>query len=505
MENNVEKNKQILIDAVKRIGKSRLPFDEKDINTLANSKSFDFVDYLKKMIILNRSIDSDVKMEIETDLTNEYKSMIQEISDIEDEGNDLSKNKRYNNIKSKTDSGLSFFLMQGYFQTKTLNKITKQNPDIEYKLDNEIERRSRRSMYYKTDKNRAVCNSIVNTFRDEFPKAKSIGLNKSTLFMDNEGQSGSKIAAKSIAMLCENGVLSTLVDKITNRIDNFNKKFKIPESISNNNIFSNTKNIMAIAASAVVVAFFGNEGLELMSTPMPPIADLGIREVIQVFASVEIPEMTSNIIPEISNHLGTASDIQEIRGVDLSALNMADAAVVVSEQDKDILNFLSEKENIQVIVEQGKTLTDIAKEQLTDPSDKNIQNFISAVSEYNDIDNPNFIIENSNVDIPPADFLETFKSNIFEITATNKKEILEQMKNVNIEYGETQSTLVEKLTEGMKDSGILKPSQLTSFKTELLDSIPVDLKAFDENVSKTIKSVVENFEKLQNKSQFKMK
>lgn len=503
MDNQIEKNRQILIDAVKKIGKSRLPFDVEDIDKLSNSKSFDFVDYLKKMVILNRSIDSDTNLKIETDLTKEYNLLLEERATLEEEGNDLSKNKRYQNIKAKTETGLSFFLLQGYFNPKTLNKITKENPEVEYKLDMEIDRRSRKSTYYKNDKDRAICNSIVNVFRDEFPKAKSIGINRTTLCLDEKGQSGSKIAAKSIGMLCESGILSNLVTKMSNRIDSFNERFKIPEKVSNNKFFKGAKNIMAIAASAAIVAILGNEGFEIMNNaPMIPIADLGVRETLEVLASVDIPETAKNVV-DFAKEI--PSDIVQVSGVDVNALNITDKGTAISKEDIEILDFMTEKDNIGVVIEKGMTLIDLAKEQLTNPSNEEIHQFVSAVSEYNDIDNPNLIIENVSIEIPHTDYINEFTNNTFEIISTNKKEILEEMKNVTINYGETQSELIEKLSSAMKDNNILNNSQLTSFKNDLKEAIPTDLKAFDENVTESIKEIVEKVEKLQNKSQFKIR
>lgn len=504
MDNTVEKNRKLLEDAIKRIGKSRLPFEEKDIQQLAESKSFDFVDYLKKTIVLNRYLDEDDKLNLETEFANEYNENLKEIAKLENNNEDLSKNKRYNRLKNKTDHGLSFFMLQSYFDPKTLNKVAKNNEDIEYAVDMAIDRSARKSLHWKEDRERAISNATVNVFRKEFPKAQTLGINRNTLCLDTEGQTGSKIAAKSIGMMCEKGVFSSLISKMTNRIDNFNKSFNVPESLSNSKIFKGAKNVFAIAASAAVVAFLGHEALEVMSTPMPPIADLNVKEAIEVFASVDIPETAKNVV-DLTKDI--APDMLNVQGVDIDSLQGTQEIAAVAkevQENSDISDFIMEKENLRVTLESGQTIIEVAKQQLGDNANHNeVMNLVAAISDYNDLDTPNMVLEGANIEIPPVEFLNEYENNLFEITAINKKEILEQMKNIEIGAGETQSELIEKLSVAMKDNNILNASQLSDFKESLKEVIPVDLKAYDTEVGEKIKTLVEGVEKLQNKSQFK--
>lgn len=492
-------NRTLLMDTIKKVGSKRLSFDEKDIEMLSNSKSFNLVDYLKKMVVLNRVTDIDSQLSIESDLTQEYNDFLVERNEIEENGVDLEKNKRYQNIKAKTDYGLPFYLMQGYFQPKTLNKISKQNPKIVYKLDNEIERRAKRSRYFKTDPERATANATVNVFRDEFPKADTQGLSKATLTMNNSGMTVSKVAAKTINSLCENGILSGLVNKLTDRIGAFTKKIGVK---SDNKWIEGTKNVMKYAASAAAVAILGNEAIDLISTPMPPLAEFGVMETLEVLAGVDVSH-SKELIP---NDLSTLSnDVMNVKGINLESLNIAANGISdISQEDQSILDIIVDKQEV-VQMAKDMTLEGLASEHLSNPTIEEIQHFVSAVSEYNDIDNPNVILDNEDILIPTKEFTDSFVSNTFEITATNKKEIFEQMKDVTINYGETQSQLVEKLSEGLRDIGGYKAQQITAFQSELKEVIPVDLKAFDTSVTENIKDVVDKFEKLTNKSSLKFR
>lgn len=499
-------NRTLLMDAIKKVGTKRLAFEEKDIEMLSKSKSFDFVDYLKKMVVLNRVTDMDTQLSIEADLTNEYKGLMVERNEFEESDSNLEGNKRYQNIKAKTDYGLPFYIMQGYFQPKTLNKISKQNPKIVYKLDNEIERRAKRSRYFKNDKKRAFANATVNVFRDEFPKADTQGLSKATLAMDNSGISVSKVAAKTINSLCSNGILSGLVSKLSNRIDSFVEKIKPKED---NKLFNGFKNVAKFAASAAAIGIIGHEAMEIINTPMPPLADLGAREILDSFVSLDMSGL-KEMLPATEV---LANDLSNVQNVDADTVKVVTENVIetgtqlannITQEDQDILDFIVNKQDV-VTAAKDLTLEGLAQQHLENPTAEQVQQFVSAVSEFNDIDNPNIILENEVINIPAKDFIESYQPNTFEITATNKKEILEQMKDVTINYGETQSQLIEKLSQGLKDIGGFKAQQIASFKADLKEAIPVDLKAFDTNVSDNIKDVVEKFEKLANKSQFKLR
>lgn len=501
-EYNIEKNREILKDAIKKLGKKRLPFEEKEIDALAASKTFDLVDYLKKVMIADDVLSMDKDLNIEYKMKDEYEELLKERIDLEDLNDNLSNNKRYKNIKSKTDYGFSFYAMQSFLTPKKLNEIAKNNPEVEYKYDNEIDRRSRLSSFFKKDRKRAVANATVNLFREKFPKSKNT-LTTNTLCLDSDGMTVSKIAAKTIGHLCEKGVLSDFVLKVSTRLDMFGEQTGLKNITGN--IFKHAGNAMKYAASAAVVAFVGAEALDMLSTPMPPIADLGIKETLELFAAVD----TSGL-HEIKDTL-LNNDVMQVKPINVEALNVGLDGVALpvdsTPSDDAIMNFIKDHQSVSThMTIKGDTLTNIATEHLgANATDSEVNKFVAAMSEFNDIENPNMILENQDIQIPTNEFVDNFEVQTFEIDYSNKKEILNQMKDVTIHYGETKSELVEKLVEGARESGSFKAQQIDSFKETLNDIIPTDLKAFDETVSESIKNSVTDLEKLVNKSRLRLR
>lgn len=505
-EYSVEKNREILKGAISKLGKKRMPFKEDEIDKLAESKTFNLIDYMKKIMISNEVLDIDKDLNIEFEMKEEYEALLKERVKLEESENDLTKNKRYNNIKAKTDYGFSFYAMQSHFTPKKLNEIARNNPEVEYKIENEIDRRSRRSRHFKEDRQRAEANATVNMFREKFPKAKD-SLTTNTLCLDSEGMTVSNVAAKTINNLCEKGVLSDFVLKVSTRVDMFSEMTGLKNVVGN--VFKQAGNMMKYAASAAMVAFVGAEALDLMSTPMPPIADLGVKETFELFAAIDTTGLTETKEAVLSN------DIVTPKGIDLEALNVnldgtqidspqVNTDVAIEKEDESILNFLKNNQIEHNVVE-GDTLTEIAQQQLENPTAEELNHFIAAMSEFNDLDNPNMILENEDIQIPSNDFVENFESNTFSIDLSNKKEILNQMKEVTINYGETKSELVEKLVEGAKETGLFKNQQLSNFESTLNEVIPTELKAFDSTVTDSIKESVNDLEKLKNQSKLKLR
>jgi RNA-binding protein YhbY len=528
MDSYVEKNRIILNNAITKIGKKRLAFEEHEIEDLAKSKQFNMIDYLKKVMIADEFLKLDENLSMEHEMKQEFEKLLVERNEFE-ENNNLE-NKRYKNIKAKTDYGFAFFAMQSYFTPKTLNKIANDNPDIVYKVDNEIDRRSRKSRYFKTDRDRAESNAIVNMFREKFPKSKDT-LSKNTLCIDSEGMTVSNVAARTIGKLCESGVLSDFVLKVSTRIDMFAEETGIKKGV--NNVFKNVSNVMKYAASAAVIAFVGAEALELATTPMPPIADLGIKETIELFASNSLNHSQDvGIIP--NNNVSIIDSPVQVNTINVESLNIgqnglsesqiqdidtqlaenkvdpvqleASNEVVVDEieHDQAILDFINEHKT-DVEITNGQTLTEIAYNQLENPTAEEVQHYISAMSEFNDIDNPNMILEGEDIQIPTDKFVENFENPTFNIDLSNKNSIMEQMKNVEIHYGETKSELIEKLVEGAKETGKFKNAQLEQFSSQLNQVIPTDLKAYDSTVTSNISDMVSELEKLANKSKLKFR
>ena len=221
---------------------------------------------------------------------------------------------------------------------------------------------------------------------------------------------------------------------------------------------------------------------------------------------MDIPVTAKNVV-DLTKDI--SPDMLNVQGIDVDSLQGTQEIAAVAkevQENSDISDFIMEKENLRFTLEAGQTIIDVAKEQLGDSANHNeVMNLVSAISDYNDLDTPNMVFEGANIEIPPIEFLNEYENNLFEITATNKKEILEQMKNIEIGFGETQSELIEKLSVAMKDNNILNVSQLSDFKESLKEIIPIDLKAYDTEVGEKIKTLVEGVEKLQNKSQFKLR
>lgn len=502
MENNkeFEKNKGLLTNIVKQIGKSRINFEEKEIDVLAKSKNFHFTDYLKKIIILNRVIDKDENYTIEKEMKKEYDNLLIEKKEIEE--NKETEKKRYKNICAKTDYGLPFFMMSSYFEPKTLNKIekSKQAEDVVYKLNNEIERRSKKSYYFKKDKERAVSNVIVNIFKEEFPKAAIENTSKASLNLNNEGFTPTKAAALTMNKLCSTGVLSSLVKKTTKRCDGFINKFKNKLKIKEDNRIKDfAKKGLAVAATAAVVALVGHEAMSLIHNVPFDLMPSNLT------ASIDLPLMDVKSVPSGINNV--------MDHLNNDTLDLAHNTIKHSvENTSNISDFLANKQ-IEIAkpdiieVTQNMTLDNIADtimQQDTTITDKN--KIISALSEINDLSSPNHIITGQEIELPTKEFLNNYTAPQLNFDLTgSKQEVIEQLKNITINYGETKSELIEKITNAASQSGILDNIKENKFINELNKIIPEDLKAYDEKVPSLIKDYIGNVEKIKQVSSLKFK
>lgn len=490
---DIEKNKNNLLETIKKFGKSKLSFEQKEIDTLARSKSFSLTGYLRQLILLNRSIDKDHDFKIEKALTKEFNELRNEYHKLKDE-NIL--NKRFKNIESKTNYGLPFYLMQGYLDPRVLRKVEKMNPEVAYKLDNEIERRSKKSRYFKSEPERAYNNAVLNVFRDEFPNSVKNGITKATLAISDANQTVSRAAAITMYKVFNSGAVSGLVSKMANRVDSFTERFKIK---TENKWWKRTKDLTKIAASAAAIAIVGHESFELLNN-LPELANISFDDfenTKHLLASVDVSGVQESKEVFINN------DIVYPKGIDISALNMDNVKVdSVVEKTNDIKEFMMNKEMVTTL-QNFDNLEELAKHHLDNPSIEDIQKFVSAVSEYNDIDNPNVIDKYEEILIPSDAYFDNFKIPSLDLNISSKEQALESMKNVNIYYGETKSTLIEKLISSAEESGAIK--NIERFKELLNEKIPVDLKAHDLKVTENIKKIVEGFEKLQSKPSFKLK
>ena len=499
MQNNIEEieNKRILEESIRKIGKSRIKFDEKEIETISKSKSFNFTNYLKKIIVLNRIMDKDQNLEIEDSIKKDYDKLLKEKLHIEINEPEKIETRKYKNIKAKTNYGLPFFMLSSFFNPKKLNEIykSKKAETIVYKLDNEIERSMKKSYYFKTDKKRAESNAIINVFKKEFPKALIDNVSKASLYLDDKGITPTKAAAISIGKICESGIVSNLINKIINRTEQFIEKQPKEEKIKikkENKIKDFAKLGFKFAAVAATIALVGHDSFALMQiSPADLIDHVSIATNIDVsHIPSGISEITSSALDAvkttISDHIPTGSssvtDFLANKQIDLLKPEIIDVHKNMS-LDSIVDGFL-------------KTHSAITDKQTV----------LSAISEINDINNPNHIVVGQEIELPSVDFLKGYKLPELNFNLEgNKNEIINKLKDITIHYGETKSELIEKITEASKHSGLLDKIKIETFTENLNKIIPTDLKAYDEKVPDLISKYVSSIEKIKNISTLKMK